>query len=98
MALVDISTELTVLPQFCIRAGKQPYIKDSQYKNSFTSTGWQVNQKDWLTFSEALEATKKPAKVWHDGTMQPVDWYRLLDSQEQPGYEEAVGRGFGLLS
>jgi putative DNA primase/helicase len=91
MALDSIHQDLTALQQFCLRVGKQPYIKDSQYKNSFTSTGWPLNSKDWLSFSEALEATQKPAKVFHDGTMQPVTGIGFLVARSTQDTRRPLG-------
>ena len=70
--------DLTALQQFCIRAGKQPYIHDGDRKNSFTSSGWPEHRKDWLTFSEAVDALQRGVKVYHDGTFQPVDGIGFL--------------------
>jgi hypothetical protein len=91
MSLDDIHQDLTSLLQFCLRIGKQPYIKDGGRENSFTSSGWSINSKDWLSFSEALEATQKPAKVWHDGTMQPVTGIGFLVSRSTQDTRRPLG-------
>lgn len=76
-SLDSLHDNLKVLQQFCIRVGKQPYIRDGT-KNTFTSTEWPLKPDNWLTFSEALEALQKGVKVWHDGGYHPVDGIGFL--------------------
>ena len=82
-----VHEDLQALKQFCIRAGKQPYIRDGERKNSFTSTGWPAHRSDWLTFGEAVLAVQMLAKVHHNGGFVKVEGIGFLvarDGQDTP--------------
>jgi len=95
MAEVSLSApipdDLANLTQFCIRCGKQPYVKDGPRKNSFTSSGWSLHPKDWMTFAEATEALQNGAKVWHDGKMQPATGIGFLVARSSPEVKRPLG-------
>ncbi len=82
---------LANLKQFCIRAEKQPFIRDGNRQNSFTSSGWSLHQEDWLTFSEAEDALQRGAKVWHDGKMQPATGIGFLVARSTPEIKRPLG-------
>lgn len=86
-----VHQDLTALPQFCIRAGKQPYVHDGDRKNSFTSSGWPEHRKDWLTFSEAVDAVRRGVKVYHDGTYQPADGIGFLVTRSNQEAQRPMG-------
>jgi len=82
-----VHEDLQALRQFCIRAGKQPYIRDGERQNSFTSSGWPIHRPDWLTFSEAVQAVQKMVKVHHNGGFVKVEGIGFLvarDGQDAP--------------
>jgi hypothetical protein len=72
----QVSEHLKALKQFCLRAEKQPYIKD--VVNGYSARGWQLNQDRWLTFEEATEAVRVGAEVFHSGAMCRVDGIGIL--------------------
>ncbi|MCX6677402.1 MAG: hypothetical protein NTU95_05595 [Methanothrix sp.] len=82
---------LANLKQFCIRCEKQPFVKDGDRKNSFTSTGWSLHPKDWMTFAEAEEALQRGAKVWHDGRMQPATGIGFLVARSSDDVKRPLG-------
>ncbi|MEI6103144.1 MAG: hypothetical protein WCP70_04295 [Methanothrix sp.] len=83
--------ELANLPQFCIRCGKQPYIRDGNRANSFTSSGWPLHREDWMTLAEAEEALQRGAKVWSDGKMQPATGIGFLVARSSPEVKRPLG-------
>ena len=83
--------DLTNLVQFCIRCEKQPYVKDGNRNNSFTSSGWPLHQKDWLSFAEATEAFQRGAEVWHDKKMQPVTGIGFLIARSSSDVRRPLG-------
>ena len=82
-----IPEELKSLKQFCVRAEKQPYIRDVGRENSFTSSGWPEHRCNWLTFDEALDAMQKGVKVYHNNGFQAIEGIGFLvarDGQDGP--------------
>lgn len=80
-----VHPDLKALKQFCIRAEKQPYVKNVS-GNGFSPRGWQAERERWLTFEEALEAIRSGVTVFHNG----VNWKAegmgiLIIGNGQPG-------------
>ena len=88
----QVHGDLTALRQFCIRAEKQPYIRDAGRKNSYTATGWPLHRQDWLTFDEAIDALQRGVKVYHAGAYRPVEGIGfLVDRNGQEGTQTLGG-------
>ncbi|NBJ16133.1 MAG: DUF927 domain-containing protein, partial [Dehalobacter sp. 4CP] len=75
----------------CIRAEKQPYIRDAGRKNSYTATGWPLHSQDWLTFDEALDALQRGVKVYHAGVYRPVDGIGFLVARNGQDGPQTLG-------
>lgn len=80
--------DIKSLKQFCLRVGKQPYIGDGT-KNTFKPE-W-TDRKNWLTFTQASEAVKRGAKVYHAGAMVPVTGIGLLVGRTGEGLQTLGG-------
>ena len=81
----NVHADLKSLKQFCIRAEKQPYVKDGL--NGYSARGWQSDPDRWLTFNEAIEALRTGTQVYHNDAMCAVDGIGILlvgDGQEGP--------------
>lgn len=85
-----IHEDLKARKQFCIRAGKQPYIQDGT-RNTFTSSGWPEHRQDWLTFSEATEALQTGVKVWHAGGYRRADGIGFLVARDGQDGAQVLG-------
>jgi DNA repair photolyase len=86
----SIHSMLKSLKQFCIRAGKQPYIKDGNLQ-TYKPSGWSGEKNNWLTFDEAVKAFESGAKVSHDGKYQAVDGIGFLVSRPKDEGPQALG-------
>jgi hypothetical protein len=78
------------LKQFCIRANKQPYIKDGNLK-TFKPSGWAGEKDSWLTFDEAVKAIESEVTVYHDGKYQKADGIGFLVSRPKEEGPQALG-------
>lgn len=81
-----IHDDLKARKQFCLRVGKQPYIKDGT-RNTFTSTGWSENRQNWLTFEDAIDVLQRGVEVWHGEGYRNVEGIGFLvarASQDEP--------------
>ncbi len=85
-----IHEDLTILPQFCLRAGKQPFIKDGNLR-TFKPSGWSGEKHNWLTFQEAVDALAAGAKVHHDGAYQAVEGIGFLVCRPADEGPQALG-------
>lgn len=64
MSFDDIPPELAGLPQFCLRKGKRPFIRDVS-KGGFTP-GW-TDQAGWMKLAEALAELERNKSRGFDG-------------------------------
>lgn len=87
----SLPDELADLKQFCIRCEKQPFVRDGNRQNTFTSSGWSLHPECWMTLAEAEEALQRGAKVWHDGKMQPATGIGLLVARSSPETKRPLG-------
>lgn len=85
-----LSEELKILPQFCVRTGKRPFIRSGKFKNSFTAR-WQDPTNTRLTFSEALEAVQRGQKVKNGDRWQPVDGIGFLVMRSSDDAKRPLG-------
>jgi hypothetical protein len=88
--LDNIHPCLRELKQFCVRAEKQPYIRDGKL-NTFKASGWSVEKDNWLTFNEAVGAYSSGVKVNHNGNFQVVDGIGFLVARPKEEGPQVLG-------
>jgi len=76
MSFEDVPEELRALKQFCLRAEKQPYVKNA--RGGFSAKGWQADRERWLTFDEAIEALQRGVEVYHKDASWKVEGIGIL--------------------
>jgi len=72
----QVPEDLRALKQFCVRAEKQPYVRNA--RGGFSAKGWQSDRERWLTFDEAVEALRKGAEVYHNDATWKVEGIGIL--------------------
>jgi|GEM_PF-828164 len=76
MSFEDVPEELRALKQFCLRAEKQPYVKNA--RGGFSAKGWQADRERWLTFDEAIEVLQRGVEVYHKDASWKVEGIGIL--------------------
>jgi len=81
----QVPDDIRCLVQFCVRAEKQPYVKDG--RGGFSAKGWQADRDRWLTFDEAAKAFEEEAEVYHNNVPWKIEGIGILvvgDGQDHP--------------
>lgn len=80
-----VPDDIKSLKQFCVRAEKQPYVKDG--RGGFSAKGWQADRDRWLTFDEAIKAFEEEEEVYHNNATWKIEGIGILvigDGQDHP--------------